>query len=183
MISSMLLFFKRDCEDGGGPAVELASPPVFDASLVVPPKVGAGWLVAAVVDDCAAVVAGFAAPKPNPPAALLGVVAAPDAAGVELPPPSPPNSVEPEVAVVVAPAGAGVVVAPLVAGVLPGVEVAGLPMLANKLDAGAAGFAGSVFPPVLNAPRLDRGCENAGAAGVVPRLNADGLLAGVEDVV
>jgi hypothetical protein len=182
MISSMLLFFRRDCEDGGGPAVELASPPVFDASLVIAPRVGAGWLVGVVVDGCAAVVAGFAAPKPNPLGALLVAIVAPDAAGAELPPPSPLNSEEPELAAVVVPAGAVVVVAPLAVGVLPVVRVAGLPMFANRLDAGAADLAASVFPPILKPPRLG-GCEDAGATGVVPRLKVGGLLAGVDDAV
>jgi hypothetical protein len=182
MISSMLLFFRRDCEDGGGPAVELASPPVFDASLVVPPKAGTGWLGADVAEGCVAAVAGFAAPKPNPLGALLVAVVAPDAAGAELPAPSPLNSDEPEAAAVVAPAEAVVVVAPLAGGVLPVVGVAGLPMFENRLDAGAAGFAASVFPPILKPPRLG-GCEDAGAAGVVPRLKDGGLLPGVDDAV
>lgn len=200
MISSMLLFFRRDCADGAGPAVELASPPAFAASLVVPPSVGAGWLVEVDVDGCAAVVAGFAAPIPNKLGALLVVVAAPEVAGAELPPPIPENSDEPGAVDVAVVLPAVVVVAPLAAVVLPGVEAAGLPMLnkelppvvapvldpapENKPELGAAEDVGAgVFPPRLKEAMFDGGWEDAGAAGVAPMLKVGGLLAGVDEVV
>jgi hypothetical protein len=201
MISSMLLFFKRDCADGAGPAVELPSVAVFAASLVVPPGVGAGWLVDVDVEGCSAVVAGFAPPpKLKRLGVLLVAVPAPEVAGAELPPPIVGNSDEPEAVAVVAPVPAVVVVAPLVAGVLPGAEAAGLPMLnrellpvdapvldpapANMLEEGAADdVAAGVFPPRLKDAMLDGGCEDAVVAGVAPMLKAGGLLAGVEEDV
>jgi hypothetical protein len=179
---------RRDCAEGAGPAVELASPPAFEASL--PPRVCPGWLVGGV--GCAGVVAGFAPPIPNRPGALVVAVGAPDVAGAELPPPSPENS-----------DGLGavdvwVVVAPLVAGVLPDAGAAGLPMLnnelppvfppvapafANKVEAGGVEDAGAaLLPPKLN-EAMAGGCEEAEAAGVAPRLKPDGLLAGVEEGV
>jgi hypothetical protein len=127
------------------------------------------------------VVAGFAPPPKSPVGAPLVAGVAPDVAAVELPPPIDGNSDGPGAAVVVAPEPPAVVVAPAVP---PGVEEDGLPMLANRLEAGAADdFGGSVFPPRLKPPKLEGGCEDAGAAGVVPRLKAGGLLAGVDDVV
>jgi hypothetical protein len=61
----MLLFFRRDCADGAGPAVELASPQALAASLVVPPTVDVGWPVDVEVAGGSAGVAGFAAPVLN----------------------------------------------------------------------------------------------------------------------
>lgn len=192
----MLLFFRRDCADGAGPAVELASPAVLLASLVVPRSVEAGWPLVFDVDGCSVVAAGLGAP--NKLGALLVAVVAPDAAGAELAPPSPENNDGAVVAVDVAPAV--VVVAPLDAGVLPGAEAAGLPMVnkelppagllalepapANKLEAGAADDVGAgVFPPRLKEAMLVEGWEVAGAAGVLPMLKAGALLAGVEEEV
>jgi hypothetical protein len=162
----MLLFFKRDCADGAGPAVELPSAPAFAVSSVVPPSVGAGWLVDADVDGCSAVVAGFELAAPKRLGVPLVAVPAPDVAGAELAPPRPENIDDPDAVAVVAPVPAVVVVAPLVAGPLPVAEAAGLPMLnrellpvaapvlapapANKLEAGAADDVGAgVFPPKL----------------------------------
>lgn len=192
------MFFRRDCADGAGPAVELAIPPVLLASFDVPPSVGAGWLVEVDVDGCAVDAAGVA---PKRLGALLVAVVAPDDAGAELPPPNPENIEELGAAVVVAAAvPAVVVVAPLVAGALPGVDAAGLPRLnkelplvdagvpdpapANRLPEGAAEDVGAAaFPPRLKDAMLEAGCEVAGAAGVLPRLKAGALLAGVDDGV
>ena len=153
------------------------------------------------VDGCSAVAAGLEAAPPNRLGALLGVVVAPDAAGVELaPPPSPENNEGAAVAVDVAPAPAVVVVAPPAAGVLLDAGAAGLPMVnkelppvdapvldpapANKLEAGDADDVGAgVFPPRPNEAMLVDGCEVAGAAGVLPMLKAGALLAGVEEEV
>lgn len=141
----------------------------------------AGWLVD--VDDCAVDVAGF--PPPNSPLGppLVGAPR-PDVAGAELPLPAPANSEGAGAAAVVVPELPAVVVAPLVGVVAPGAEEAGVPMLANILEAGAADdFGASGFPPKLKPPRLGGGCEDAGAAEVVPRLKVGGLLAGVDEVV
>lgn len=186
--------------------MELARPLVFDASLlaavVVDPRAGAAWVVLVGVDVAGwAEVAGFVPPMLKRLGALLVAVAAPDEAGAELPPPTPENSDEDGAVVVVAPAAAVVVVAPLEAGVLAGVEAAGLPKLKrelppvdvpvpevpeNRLLVGAAEDVGVVelFPPKLNeAMPEEDGCEEAGAAGVFPRLNVGGLLAGVAEGV
>ncbi|KAH3911165.1 hypothetical protein HBH56_131250 [Parastagonospora nodorum] len=176
----MLLFFRRDCADGGGPAVELASPPVFVASLAALPRVAAGWLVD--VDGCVVDVAVF--PPNSPPDPPLVGAPRPDVGGAELPLPTPANSEGAGVAAVVMPELPAVVVAPLVGGVAPGAEEVGVPILANILEAGAADdFGASVFPPKLKPPRLDGGCEDVGAAEFVPRLKVGGLLAGVDEVV
>tara|TARA_R110002003_G_scaffold279_22_gene18185 strand:+ start:17418 stop:18020 length:603 start_codon:yes stop_codon:yes gene_type:complete len=197
----MLLFFRRDWAEGAGPAVELASPPVFAASLVAPPSVGAGWVVEVDVDGCPAVVEGFAPPpRLKRLGALLAAVVAPDAAGAELPPPMPEKRDGAGAVVVVVPFPAVVAVAPLVAAVLPGVEAAGLPMLnnvlppavvlvpdpaaENKLGVGAPeDVVAPVFPPKLKDAMFEAGCDVAGGAGVVPKLKVGALLAGVEEGV
>jgi len=161
--------------------------------LLVPPKVGAGWLVDA--EGCAVVVGVFAPPRLNRLGAPLVAVLAPDVAGAELPPPMPENSDEVGAVVVAVPLPDVVVVAPLVAVILPGAEAAGaapnnevLPVVPADLDeappkrlgvavpedAGAA-----LFPPRLNPAMLDGGCEDAEAAGVPPKANVGALLAGV----
>jgi hypothetical protein len=137
---------------------------------------------------------------PNRLGAPLVAVPAPDVAVAELPPPSEGNRDGAGAVAEVAPVPAVVVVAPVVAGVLLGAEVAGLPMLnkepppveapvldpapANKLEGVAEDAGVAEFPPKPKDAMLDGGCEDpvAGvAAGVPPRLNDGGLLAGVED--
>lgn len=190
MISSMLLFFRRDCAEGAGPAVELASPALFDASLLVPPRVGAGWPVDA--DGCAVVVGVFAPPPPRLNKDVgAGAVLAPDAGGAELPPPPPENNDE-----VCAPVVGGAVVPPPVAAVEPGVEAAGVPPNSaeppvdaggfgappppNKPEVGAAEDVGvAALPPKLKPPMLEGGCEVPVDAGVAPRPKLGALLAGV----
>jgi hypothetical protein len=202
MISSMLLFFRRDCDDGGGPAVELASPPVVDAPVPVVPvvalSVGAGSVVEVDVEavGCAVVVAGLA-PKRFGVADV--VVPAAEDVGADVAPPRLPKSVEVGALVVVVPLLAAVVVAPAVAFVLVGVDVVGLfapnnvlppvdapgvaPIPANKLLVGAADDVGGLLPPRLK-PVIAGACdEDAGGAGVGPRLNVGALLAGVADGV
>lgn len=161
--------------------MEFASPPVLVASFAALPIVAAGWLVD--VDGCAVDVAVF--PPPNSPLGppLVGAPR-PDVAGAELPLPAPANSEGAAAAAVEVPELPAVVVAPLVGVAAPGAEEVGVPMLANMLEAGAADvFCASVFPPMVKPPRLDGDCEDAGTAGVVPRLKVGGLFAGVEEVV
>jgi hypothetical protein len=190
----MLLFFRRDCADGAGPAVEAPSPPVFAASLFAPPDVGAGWVAGADV------VPEVEPAWPNRLGAPLVAVPAPDVAGAELPPPSEGNRDGADAVAEVVPVPAVVVVAPVVAGVLLGAAAAGLPMLnkelppveapvldpapANKPEGAAEGAGVAELPPKPKDAMLDGGCEDAVAgvaAGVPPRLKDGGLLAGVED--
>lgn len=180
MISSIDLFFRRDCADGAGPVVELPSP-----ILVASPE------VAAVV-PAAAVGAGADAVG----CALVD-------AGVELVVllllPRVGKNEEPEVAVdVLVPLGAvveaAVVGAVEEAGVFPPslgkLKPVELPPVAALDDVGAEEnrflgaselAAAGLSPPrfrVLEGVVL--GCD---AAGVPPRLKVGGLLAGVADGV
>lgn len=157
------------------------------------------------MDGCAALVAGFAPPKPpNKLGALLVAVAVADAGGTELPPPRLGNSDGVDAVVVVAP---GVVEAGLLEpnklpAEAPALDIAppNRPPVGaaedvapeNKLLVGAAGgVAAALFPPnPPSPPRLKEdaevaeGCEEAGcAADVAPMLNAGGLLAGVDEGV
>jgi len=195
MISSMDLFFRRDCADGAGPAVEAASPLWPALFPLVAPGAGVGCEV--VLDDAAGA---------SLPAGLLNrlgvapdvvVVAAPKAADVVLPPPKPlPRLGNKDVfddAVVVGAPLVAVVVAPVVAAVLAG--AAGLGKLKPPpVDAGVEAPAGenrlgaaepddaALFPPRLR-PEVAVGCVEAGAADVVPRLKPPNGFAGVEDGV
>jgi hypothetical protein len=181
------LFFKRDCADGAGPAVEAAIPAwgaLPPEVAVVAPRVGAGCEVVFEDEVCAPLVAGFENRLVAPE-----VGAAPEVGVAELPPPRPANSegaadvvvVVPLVAVVEAP-----VVAVLLAGALgfpqlkpPPVEAPAPP---NILLGAAEEVGGAVFPPKDKVGvALDVGCEAAGCAGVAPRPN-DGF-AGVEEGV
>lgn len=188
---------RRDCAEGGGPAVEFASPLLAASpeAAGVAPSVDVGW---AEVEAGAGVDEGveLAPPRPpNRPVVVPDFGAAVDAGVAELVPAAPNSEGAPAEAVVAAPLAA-VVVAPLVGvaavGVLApssflksaaGVEDAAAP---NMLGVGAAEEAGalSLFaPPKLKPPSegvaagwLAAGC----VAGVdPPRLNAGGLLAGV----
>jgi len=177
---------RRDWAEGAGPAVEAPSPVVvLEASLLVPPRVGAGWLVDA--DGCDVVVGVFAPPRLNRGVEVVAVLA-PVVAGAELPP-APANKPEPG-----APVVAVVVAAPLVAAVDAGVEAAGVPpnilelpvgaegleAPPNRLGVGAAEDVGvAVLPPRLNVFMLEAGCEAPVDAGVAPRLKVGALLAGV----
>jgi hypothetical protein len=200
----MLLFFRRDCDDGGGPAVELASPPALAASPAAVPVAGAGgvgWEVAVDVDGCAVVVAGFVPPKLGNIDVAPGVEAAPEVGAGKS------DDVGAGAVVVVAPLAGAVVVAPDVAVVPAGVDAAGFilnkelpPVEApavgaalKRLGAGAPD-AGALLPPrekrvLAGAPDAEPAggkmlmagaCEEAGEP---PRLNDGGLLAGVEEGV
>jgi hypothetical protein len=197
MISSMDLFFSRDCADGAGPAVDAASPLWPALFPLVAPGAGVGCEV--VLDDAAGA---------SLPAGLLNrlevapdvvVVAAPEAPDVVFPPPNPlPRLGNKDVfddAVVVGAPLVAVVVAPVVAAVLAG--AAGLGKLKPPpVDAGVEAPAGekrlgaaepddaALFPPRLKPEvAVDGGCEEAGAADVVPRLNPPNGFAGVEEGV
>jgi hypothetical protein len=131
----------------------------------------------------------------NRPGAAPVAVPAPDAAGAELPPPMPENMLELGALEVAVPLPAVAVVAPLVAVALPGIEAAGVPpnkelppvdpagfdaAPPNKPGVGGAEDAGvPLFPPRLNPPKLEGGCEDAVFAGVAPRPKLGALLAGV----
>ena len=125
MISSMDLFFSRDCADGAGPAVEAASPPCValfpEVPLAAPRVVDAGCVVVFDDEAGASVPAGLL----NRLGVVLAEVVAPEVAGAELPPPRLGNSDAPDDAVVVGAPLVAVVVAPVVAAVL----AAGLPKL------------------------------------------------------
>ncbi len=128
------------------------------------------------------------------------VVAAPEAADVVFPPPSPlprlGNKDEPDDAVVVGVPLVAVVVAPVVAAVLAGAAGLGklkpppveapvdAPAGENKLGAAEPDDA-ALFPPrVKPEVAVDEGCvEAGGAADVAPKLNPPKGFAGVEEGV
>ena len=190
MISSMDLFFSRDCAEGGGPTVELPRPLLAASpeAAVVEPAVGAGAVV--VAPD------GWLVP----PVGLLNSVDAggPPDAGAELAgllPPPRLNSDVPVVEVVVAPAPAVVVgaaeaafvdaaVAPPAVGKLnppelPAPEAFG-PVFAdeNMLLGASVLEAGG-----LSAPGVEAFVELLTGCAEVPRLKVGGLLAGVAEGV
>lgn len=198
MISSMDLFFSRDCADGAGPAVEAASPLWAALPPAVPlaaPKVEAGCDSALGFDAGASLPEGLL----NRLGVVVEVVAAPEAAGAaELPPPKLGNSDVPDDAVEAGAVVVAVVAAPVVAGVL--VAAAGLPnpkplpveagvevpAVENRLVAVPAEAAVLlVFPPKLKVGvPLDAGCEEAGCADdVAPRVNPDGFAGAAAGVV
>lgn len=197
MISSMLLFFRRDCDEGWGPAVEAASP-VVDAPVLVPvvaPSVGAG-IVVDVDEEAVGCVVVVAALAPKRFGVAEAVVPAAEDVGADVPPPRLPKRVEVGALVGVGPLAAAVVVAPAVAGVLVGADVAGFapnsvlppvdapavaPMPPKRLLVGAADDVGGLLPPRVN-PVIAGACDEIGCAGV-PRLNVGALLAGVADGV
>lgn len=176
----MDLFFKRDCADGAGPAVELASP-VLEASpadaAVGPPALTAG---AADEDAWAVVPAGLVPPRPNSDGAAVLVDAAPVDAGA-LPPAGFEKNDGPDVEVAaVFPVAAEAVEAPGVAdvdvGALPPslgklnpVEAPPAPVdpafaAVNKLVAGApVDAAADLSPPRLRGfVGVAEGCDEAG---------------------
>lgn len=150
------------------------------------------------------VPAGLAPPKLKSPGAAVLVDAAPELAALA-PPPRLGKRDRPEVAVVAVPAPGEAVEPPKGAAVDAGALPPGLrkpnppepeppegpdPALAaeNMLLAGAPVDTGvDLSPPKLKgfAGVVAEGCDEAGCAeaGVAPRLNAGGLLAGVEDGV
>lgn len=177
----MDLFFKRDCADGAGPAVEPANP-LLAASLdaLAPPGVVAAVAVVAEVVDVGGWEAGAAGLLPRPKieegAAALDVAVA-ELAGVPAPP-------APLVVVVVAAGAAPLVVEKERSPVVPIPEPPEAGFLgANKpVDAlGGAGLAG-VPPKPRMVPEEVLGCDEAGGAGagVVPSPNDGALLAGVD---
>lgn len=175
MISSIDLFFSRDCADGAGPAVEAASPLWAALLPVVPavaPKVGVDWASVLGLDAAASLPAGLL----NKLGAVAEVDAAPEVAGAaELPPPRLGNRELPDDAVVVGAPAVAVVVAAVLAAVLaalglprlkpPPVE-AGVELAAvenSPPDVPAEEAVLLVFPPRLKVGvPLDAGCEEAG---------------------
>lgn len=206
MISSMDLFFNRDCAEGIGPAVEL--PNVFFAASPdvagVVPEAGAVVVVvepAGCAEVAAVVAAGFVPPniEPDGPLVVVGALAGAELLGAALLAGglNPPNRLGPEEAVVVAGpdvgADAGAVVeaevVPPNEGKLkppPVLGAAGLlvaPGLLNRLLVGAAVEAGVELPPPRVKGADSEGCEVDGwpevGAGFEP--SSDGVLAGVEE--